>query len=300
MDPFTTPPMSPRLPGAEIRTKHKEGIRRLFKFAKIGLQQLQGYYHLGDSTVRKILLYDVPERARPTRTGRPRESLNEQEVRDIIEYICTDHATRVLNWIQIHDELQLSCSIKTLKRRCKEAGYYSCICCQKPYITKTQANARWLWGITHMFWTIWEWSQILYSDEVTFQVGGKKCKQRCIRNKKERCHPDCIQFQMHRGGTIPVHFFGAVGYGYKSPLINIHGTGKSGAFTQTDYLAQVLKPYIQDFLAAFAAVLGPGKTPQFMEDGNSAHGHKTTRNICATWRTSMGITLFPHPAVSLI
>ncbi|KUJ13345.1 uncharacterized protein LY89DRAFT_672563 [Mollisia scopiformis] len=205
---------------AEIRTKHKEGIRRLFKFAKIGLQQLQGYYHLGDSTVRKILLYDVPERARPTRTGRPRESLNEQE------------------------------------------------------------------------------SQILYSDEVTFQVGGKKCKQRCIRNKKERCHPDCIQFQMHRGGTIPVHFFGAVGYGYKSPLINIHGTGKSGAFTQTDYLAQVLKPYIQDFLAAFAAVLGPGKTPQFMEDGNSAHGHKTTSNICATWRTSMGITLFPHPAVS--
>ncbi|KUJ21351.1 Piwi-domain-containing protein [Mollisia scopiformis] len=103
---------------------------------------------------------------------------------------------------------------------------------------------------------------------------------------------------MHRGGTIPVHFFGAVGYGYKSPLINIHGTGKSGAFTQTDYLAQVLKPYIQDFLAAFAAVLGPGKTPQFMEDGNSAHGHKTTSNICATWRTSMGITLFPHPAVS--
>ncbi|KUJ08735.1 uncharacterized protein LY89DRAFT_562602, partial [Mollisia scopiformis] len=128
---------------------------------------------------------------------------------------------------------------KTLKRRCKEAGYYSCICCQKPYLTKTQANARWLWGIAHMFWTIWEWSQILYSDEVTFQVGGKKCKQRCIRNKKERCHPDCIQFQMHRGGTIP-----------------------------------------------------------FMEDGNSAHGHKTTSNICATWRTSMGITLFPHPAVS--
>ncbi|KUJ18619.1 uncharacterized protein LY89DRAFT_559278, partial [Mollisia scopiformis] len=126
---------------------------------------------------------------------------------------------------------------KTLKRRCKEAGYYSCICCQKPYLTKTQANTRWLWGIAHMFWTIWEWSQILYSDE-------------------------------------------------------------SGAFTQTDYLAQVLKPYIQDFLAAFAAVLGPGKTPQFMEDGNSAHGHKTTSNICATWRTSMGITLFPHPAVS--
>jgi hypothetical protein len=38
-----------------------------------------------------------------------------------------------------------------------------------------------------------------------------------------------------------------------------------------DYLAQVLKPYIQGFLAAFGAVLEAGKTPQFMEDGNSAY-----------------------------
>jgi len=95
-----------------------------------------------------------------------------------------------------------------------------------------------------------------------------------------------------------MHFFGAVGYGYKSPLVNIHGTGKNGAFTQTDYLAQVLEPYIQGFLAAFGAVLGAGKTLQFMEDGNSAHGHKSTTNICAHWRASMGIALFPHPAIS--
>jgi hypothetical protein len=133
---------------------------------------------------------------------------------------------------------------------------------------------------------------------VTFQVGGKKCKQRCIRNKKERCHPDCIQFQMHRGHTTPVHFFGAVGYGYKSQLVHIQGSGKNGAFTQKDYLVQVLEPYIQGFLNAFGAVLGPGKTPQFMEDGNSAHGHKSSTNMCARWRASKGITLFPHPAIS--
>ena len=129
MDPPVTPPMSTRKPGEEIKTKHKEAMRQLFKFAKIGLQQLQGYYALGDSTVRKILQYNVPERARATRTGRPRESLNTQEVRDMIEFVSTDHITRVLNWIQIHDELKLSCSTRTLIRRCKEARYYSCICC---------------------------------------------------------------------------------------------------------------------------------------------------------------------------
>jgi len=194
MDPPRTPPMPDHIPGYEIRTKHKEAIRQLYKFAKIGLQQLEGYYDLTHTTIRKILEYDVPERTRPTRTGRPRESLNAQEVKDIIEYISTDHSTRVLNWIQIHDELKLSCLVKTLKRRCKEAGYYSCICCQKPYLSKAQANARWMWAITYMFWGICEWSRILWSDEVTFQIGGKKCKERCIRNRDERCHPDCIQF----------------------------------------------------------------------------------------------------------
>ena len=74
--------------GYKIPTKHKKAMRQPHKFANISLQQLVGYYDLGESTVRCILQYDQPERARPTRTGRPRESLNDQEVRDIIDYIC--------------------------------------------------------------------------------------------------------------------------------------------------------------------------------------------------------------------
>ena len=35
-----------------------------------------------------------------------------------------------------------------------------------------------------------------------------------------------------------------------------------------------------------------------MEDGNSAHGYKSTNNCCAKWRTSHGIILMPHPSTS--
>jgi hypothetical protein len=91
--------MSARKPGEEIKTKHKEAIHQLCKFAKISLQQLEGYYKLGNSTVRKILQYNVPERVRPTRTGRPRESLNVHEVHDVITYICTDYTTRELELV---------------------------------------------------------------------------------------------------------------------------------------------------------------------------------------------------------
>jgi hypothetical protein len=50
-----TPPMLDYVHSKKILTKHKEAMRQLFKFAKIGLQQLKGYYELGESTVRKIL-----------------------------------------------------------------------------------------------------------------------------------------------------------------------------------------------------------------------------------------------------
>jgi hypothetical protein len=60
---------------------------------------------------------------------------------------------------------------------------------------------------------------------------------------------------MHRGHTTPVHAFGAIGYGYKSPLLFITGSGKNSAFTQKDYLAQVLKPSIKAILADFEAIV---------------------------------------------
>jgi hypothetical protein len=37
MDPPVIPLISARKPGEEIKTKHKEAIRQLFKFAKISL-----------------------------------------------------------------------------------------------------------------------------------------------------------------------------------------------------------------------------------------------------------------------
>jgi transposase len=84
-------------------------------------------------------------------------------------------------------------------------------------------------------------------------------------------------------------------------LIFVTGTGKSSALKQVDYLSQVLEPHIRPILEAFAAIthqLRPSVEPLFMEDGNSAHGHKSTRNCCAKFRTKYGIILMPYPSTS--
>jgi hypothetical protein len=68
----STPPMLEHLPGFEILTKHKEAIHQLVNYAAIPIPKLMARYKLSYSTIRRVLNYEALERARPTRTGRPR------------------------------------------------------------------------------------------------------------------------------------------------------------------------------------------------------------------------------------
>lgn len=300
MPPTTPPPLDfDHKKGFEIETKHKEAIRQLYFFAKVPILQLEARYGLDYNTICRILDYKTPERARPTRTGRP-ALLTSRQLDDIIEYCAENYEHRCMNWQDIIRELKLPIKENTLMRRMHERGYYRCVACQKPYLTLTQVNARLVWAIGHIFWHE-EWYKVLWSDECTFLIGGRSAKERVTRKQGERQCPTCIQHQFHRGGTTPVNCWGAIGYGYKSPILFVHGTGKKGAFKQTDYLSQILEPHIESIIEGFAAKtheLRPAAEPLFMEDGNSAHGHKSKTNCCAKWRTAHGIILMPHPSTS--
>ena len=147
----TTPPMPEHVPGEEILTKHKEAIRQLYIRAKFMPAHLAVLYNVGVSTINRVLRYDAPERPRPNRTGLAYK-LNDAYVNWIIEYLSETYRQRTLNWVQLHDELGLTCTTKTLVQRLKQRGYFRCVACQKPYLTPDQVHARFLWAITHIFW----------------------------------------------------------------------------------------------------------------------------------------------------
>jgi hypothetical protein len=236
-------------------------------------------YKLGDTTIRKILGYPAPERLRPNRKG-PSFLLSNAKVDEIILYCAESWENRIMQWPELREELGLKCSVETLERRLYTRGYYRCIACQRPFLTLEQVKARFFWAIAHIFWTV-EWLKVLWSDEVTFLVGGRSAKERVTRNSQERQCLTCIQHQFHRGYTTAVNAWGAIGYGYKSPLIFVHGSGKSYALTQVDYLSQVLEPYIRPILEALALITHElGVEPLFIEDGNPAHGHRSHTNCC--------------------
>jgi hypothetical protein len=79
-----------------------------------------------------------------------------------------------------------------------------------------------------------------------------------------------------------VNAWGAIGYDYKSPLVFIDGSSKKGAFTQKDYLAQVLFLHVESILEDFGAhTHALSLEPLFMEDGNLVYRHKSENNCCA-------------------
>ena len=129
MEAPTTPPLDfDHHLGDEIPTKHKEAIRQLYGFAKVPIKDIMARYKLGRATINRVLSYDAPERARPTRTGAPK-LLTDLHIDEIIEYLSESWNNRVLNWTQLRDELKLTCTPETLATRLKQRGYYRCTAC---------------------------------------------------------------------------------------------------------------------------------------------------------------------------
>jgi hypothetical protein len=86
----STPPLDfDHQKGYEIPTKHKEAIRQLHWFGKVLKLQLQERYHLGDTTIDRILAHAKPERERPNRVGLAKK-LSDAQVDIIIEY-CSEN-----------------------------------------------------------------------------------------------------------------------------------------------------------------------------------------------------------------
>jgi transposase len=93
----TPPPLDfDHQPGLEIATKHKEAIRQLHGFAGKSVEELMARYRLGKSTINRILSYEHPEHAPPTRIGRPSQ-LTDSRVNTIIKYLSETYENRCLD-----------------------------------------------------------------------------------------------------------------------------------------------------------------------------------------------------------
>ena len=274
----------------QITTPQKSRIRQDLE-AGASLKSVARKWQWARSSVAYIR--DSSNNRTKKRRGRPR-LISATTMKAIERYINLNWHTATEPWEKFMHTFGLTCSESTFRRAMHRHGLGRYIAARTPLRTRTQRNRRHLWGAKHQNDSDEDWQRVLWTDECTFEL-DLRVKQRVTRRRGERFEPDKTQWQKRRKTPGRINIWGGIAHNYKSPLIFIDGSGKNGAFLQKDYVAQVLEAHMDDIMADMRAA---GIEPILMEDGNSAHGMRTTTNPAATWKHLHQIILLDWAANS--
>ena len=124
------------------------------------------------------------------RKGRP-SILTQEEIDEIITWICYSKANRRASWIQIPKLLNLNVSYYCVRTALRNAGYARRVARRKPPISEKNRRARLAWATQHVEWTMDQWKKILWSDE-TWANGDRHTKTYVTRRASEQWDPTYI------------------------------------------------------------------------------------------------------------
>jgi transposase len=162
---------------------------------------------------------------------------------------------------------------KALKK--KQIGSYSAI--RKPLLSVMDRLKRKKWCKDRLYWTIDDWSKVIFSDESNFEVINRKSRVIVKRHSFEKYHTRfCVPRVQGGGGSAGI--WGCISW---------HGTGCSRVYTgrinQSNY-----KDILENELLPSADLFYSEGVPwKFMQDGAPAH----TANSIKDWIASQQIDL---------
>jgi transposase len=156
-------PQTPPASDSTILCSTRDQRLQAQTFHDAGLTYAQIRAPLG-LTLRQVQ-YAVSHRLTPKkRHGRP-PILTQEEVNDIITWICVSKANRRTLWIKIPMSLKLNVGYYCVRRALRNAGFARRVARRKPPQSERNRTARLQWAIEHVEWTFELWKRILWSDE---------------------------------------------------------------------------------------------------------------------------------------
>ncbi|KAL7890386.1 hypothetical protein AOLI_G00026440 [Acnodon oligacanthus] len=135
-------------------------------------------------------------------TGRGRNRLStDRDDRQLIRM-------SVSNWRTTSSDLQkewqmaaqVKCTARTVRNRLLEAGLKSCKARKKLFINKKQRRARLKFAKDHKYWTIEDWSKVIFSDESNLQLCPTPGRLTARRRPGKAYKPQCLTPTVKFGG----------------------------------------------------------------------------------------------------
>ena len=124
------------------------------------------------------------------RSGRP-PILTNQQVEELIEFVCVSAQNRRLSWAALPNALGWNCSEYAIRHALRKAGFSRRPALRKPPISEKTRALRLEFAREHQNWTTEQWKHILFSDE-TWVTGGPHRKTWVTRRAGEELDPTCI------------------------------------------------------------------------------------------------------------
>jgi transposase len=160
--------------------------------------------HLPRSTVDSILKKkrDTGTVETKKRSGRPRKTTNRdlRQIKAALENNCKAKLS------EISDVVPTQVSTRTLRKRIHEIGFNNRVAVEKPNVNDVQKEKRINFAQDHLSWTIADWKQVIWSDELLFEIGKNLQVVRVWRTKEQKYDLDCLEptFKSSRTSTAMV------------------------------------------------------------------------------------------------
>ena len=189
-------------------------VLELYEGQRHSLRDITNVTHVLKSTIGDIKKHDTGV-SKPW-TGRLKK-LSQQDISHIVGYICTNRATCRLTLGQLIQNLNLEIHENTLHKALEEAGYKRRVARHCSFLSIRDRAWRLKYAEEYLHWTVEDWSQVLFSDEMSIKLFMKWTGKDWIwRNTGEEYYADCINYERcpQRIGTF---FWGAFRKGKIGP-----------------------------------------------------------------------------------
>lgn len=266
----------------ELYARHKHGE---------SMGSLAKSYGRSKSSIQGIIQKrELTGTVRPQpRRGNPRILSPEAEER-LIRHVRRDPKMKSAQIAQF-----VGVSASTCERILKRHGFKRARCRCKPILSEKNIKDRLEWARTY---EKMDWQQVIFTDEVAFEVGDDLKSEMCWRKANEENNENCLSLRKKKGKML--HVWGAIVHGKKFPLVRfdlkpIRTVNKvriaADKIDGNVYLSQILSGPLKD---AVAWAKANGREPIVLEDGAGPHKMKGF----VAERASYGIINIKHPGAS--
>lgn len=260
--------------GKHCSAEKRELIQNLRKHGK-SYKEIKEILGCSDQMIRNAIIFEEKAETR----GRKRKTSSVDD-RRIVRY---SKRLPFASSNEIKNELKLSVSSVTIRRRLIENNLFARSPRKVPLLTKTHVDARIKFAQQHVNWTIEKWRNILWTDESKIVLfGGTGSRQFVRRPHNTEYQPQFTRKTVKHGGA-KVMIWGSFSYNGVGPIHQIKGIMDQRMYAEI--LNEVMLPYAEENM--------PLKWV-YQQDNDPKH----TSKLVKEWFRVNKVDVMPWPAQS--